>query len=365
MARALLAALVLLVVLSGARIAHAQSSGGEAPAPPGVVVGPPTTGPPTTVAPGVVDTPEKEGKPGFFDLPGRVKKAVNDWFRDLVTSALESTLDLLGRTLLSTPLVTGPGRVRDLWGTTAGIANTAMVLLALVGGVVVMAHETLQTRYGLKDVLPRLVVAVVAANASLALAGQAVTLANGLSRAFLGGELTPEGVSHGIAVLTIGNVAGGSIFVILVGLVVAVLAGALLLMYVIRVALVVILVAAAPLALACHALPQTEGLARLWWRAFVAVLAVQVGQALVLVAAVRVFFAADGRTTLGLSAGGSLVDLLVVVSLLYVLLRIPTWARKAAFSGRGGRVGHFVRYEVVHRVARETAKVASSGAVGQ
>jgi hypothetical protein len=42
---------------------------------------------------------------------------------------------------------------------------------------------------------------------------------------------------------------------------------------VVRVALLILLVAAAPLALICHALPQTEGLARLWWRATAACLA--------------------------------------------------------------------------------------------
>ena len=345
------------VLCGGVATARAQDATTVPPA--GIEVGPPveTT---TTLSPGVVDAPGKEGGPGFFDVTGRVKKAITDWFRDLVTAALESTLELLARTILSTPVVTGPGSVRDLWGTTAGVANATLVLLAMVGGAVVMAHETLQTRYGLKEVLPRLVVAVVAANASLALAGQMIRLANALSRALLGAELSPEDVGLGLAALTIGVVATGSIFTILIGLVVGVLVVSLLLVYVVRVAMVVILVAGAPLALACHALPQTEGLARLWWRSFVALLGVQVGQALVLVAAVRVFFAADGRDTLGLSAAGSLVDLLIVISLLYVLLRIPTWARKAAFSGRGGmRAVQYVKHEVVHQGAR-AARAAMS-----
>jgi len=53
--------------------------------------------------------------------------------------------------------------------------------------------------------------------------------------------------------------------------------------------LTVVLLAMAPLALACHGLPQTEGVARWWWRAFAGILAIQAAQALVLVAAVRVF----------------------------------------------------------------------------
>jgi hypothetical protein len=42
-----------------------------------------------------------------------------------------------------------------------------------------------------------------------------------------------------------------------------------------------VLIAVAPFALACHALPQTEGIARWWWRAFTAILAIQSAQAVV------------------------------------------------------------------------------------
>lgn len=142
----------------------------------------------------------------------------------------------------------------------------------------------------------------------------------------------------------------------LVGLVAAVLAVVLLAVYVIRVALVVLLVAAAPLALACHALPQTDGFAQLWWRAFTACLGVQVAQSLVLVTALRVFFAADGRATLGLSVGGTLVDLLVVACLLRVLLRIPTWAGHTVFTGHGGTVVRTVRYYVTAKAAKATPR---------
>ena len=44
-----------------------------------------------------------------------------------------------------------------------------------------MGHETLQSRYALKDVIPRLGVAAIAANASLAICGQMVSVANALA----------------------------------------------------------------------------------------------------------------------------------------------------------------------------------------
>jgi hypothetical protein len=62
-------------------------------------------------------------------------------------------------------------------------------------------------------------------------------------------------------------------------------------------------------------------------------LAVQVGQALVLVTAVRVFFDADGRRSLGLP-GGPLMDLLVVGCLFWLMLRLPSYARRMVFNTR-------------------------------
>lgn len=318
-------------------------------------------GPDTTPTPdtgGVQGRPE-EGSPGFFDLGGRVGAAINDWFRDLVTSALDPVLDLLGRTGLATPDIAGQGRVRELWGISAGMANGFFVVLVIVAGAIVMGHETVQTSYSAKEIAPRIVFGLVAANASLAVAGLAIDLANAFSQAFLGQGVGPANATGTMRSLVLAGLSGGGTFLVFIGLAVAVLALLLLAVYVIRVAMVVVLVAGAPLALACHALPQTEGLAQLWWRAFAACLGIQVAQSLVLVAALRVFFASGGRAALGLSVGGSLVDLLVVVSLLWVLLRIPTWAGRAVFSRRGGSTFRLVKGFVVYKVLRRVGSAVA------
>ena len=70
------------------------------------------------------------------------------------------------------------------------------------------------------------------------------------------------------------------------------LALVLAVVYVLRLMALVLLTAAAPLALAAYALPQTAWAARWWWRALTACLAIQAAQALVLTAAVRVFSSA-------------------------------------------------------------------------
>jgi hypothetical protein len=303
-----------------------------------------------------------DDSPGFFDVRGRVRAAVDDWFRSLVIDALNPTLELLGRTVLATPDFTGPGRVRDLWVGSWAIANTGFVLFIVAAGVIAMSHETLQTRTTLKELLPRLVVAWVAANASLLVAGKAIELANALSGTFAGQGLgSAAGAGGVVAAIVTSALAGGGIFVVLVGLVVVVLALGLLGTYVVRVATLVVLVGAAPLFLVAHALPATEGAARMWWRALAGCLAVQVGQAFVLITAVRVFFDADGRRTMGLP-GGPLADLVVVACLLWMMLRIPSYARRLVFQTRPNVGSQVARHVVVNRGARAITSAAKAAA---
>ena len=89
---------------------------------------------------------------------------------------------------------------------------------------------------------------------------------------------------------TLRVLSSGGMFFVLLALFAVALVLILAVVFVARLMLTVLLIAVAPLALACHALPQTEGIARWWWRAFAGLLLIQSAQALVLVAAARVFF---------------------------------------------------------------------------
>ena len=310
-----------------------------------------TTTPTTTTAPGGGSSFNPLRLLPLANLPGLVGQAINDWFATLLTAAVNPTLDLLGRTLLATPDVTAPGsRIRELWWASAGIANSGFVLLVLVGGILVMSHETLQARYSAKEILPRLAVAFIAANTSLLLAGWAIRLANAISQAVLGEGVDPARIAQTLSPLRLLPPQQRDVFQLLVGLVIAGLALGLLLACIARAALVALLVAAAPLALSLHALPHTDGLARLWWRALAACLGVQIAQSLVLVAALRVFFDADRAQVLGIGTG-RLADLLVSGGLLWLLLRIPGWARRAVFGPRAGGLGRMVRGYAIYLIA--------------
>ena len=339
--------------------ASSATPAAPSPYPGGIQFGPGAPTPAPLPAP--QNGPSVDGSsdsPGFFDIGGHIREAIDDWFRGLVTSALNPLLDLLGRSVLSTPDVSGSARVRELWGVSAGIADSLLVMLVLAGGALVMSHETLQTRYSAKEIAPRIVAAAIAANASLAMSGIAIRFCDALSQTFLGQGVDPANATATIHDLVTAALASGGIFLILMGGVVMVLALMLLCIYVIRVALIILLVAAAPVALVCHALPQTDGLAQWWWRSLFACLLVQVGQSLVLITALRVFFASDGHAALGLASGGGLIDVVLAGCLLWVLVRIPTWTSRAVFSRSGhgsGFASRAVKTAVVIKIVRGLA----------
>jgi hypothetical protein len=128
----------------------------------------------------------------------------------------------------------------------------------------------------------------------------------------------------------------------MLGLAIVVGLVAVLLGYVVRVMLTVVLIAGAPIALMFHALPQTEGIARWWWRTFAACLGIQVVQSLTLITALNLLLQPGRGFSVFTEPGGTggppqnqaLPTVLAVLALLFILNRIPFWLLA------GSRVGH-------------------------
>lgn len=278
-----------------------------------------------------------------------ITKAINAFFGNLVKNALNPLLKLLGQTLLTTPDPTSLPRVGTMWENSREIAVACYALLILAAGILVMGYQTVQTRHSVKEIAPRIVVGFLTANMSLLLAGQAVAFANALSTGLLAGGVGPRTAAATLTALVMNAVTNGGIFLTLIGLVLAGILLSLLVCYVVRVALTVVLIAGAPLALMCLALPQTEGIARWWWRAFAGVLAIQLAQSLTLVAALNVFLAPGGFSFFG-PTGGGLADLIVTIALLYILFKIPFWILHAIQVG-GGRsfIGSAVKGVIAYK----------------
>lgn len=305
-----------------------------------------------TPTPSIELLPPPPANPGgSFGISGWITSQINTWFADLAGYAIKPLLDALATTLLITPSIEGQGRLQDLWHATLIIANGSFLLFATAGGVLAMTYESVQTRYAIKEILPRLVLAFLAVNASFLLTSQAITISNALAQALLGQEFDARRAANAVRYLIV-LPDDSPIFYILLALVAVVLLVVLLITFVLRIALTTLLVVAAPLALACHALPQTDGLARLWWRVFTGLLLIQICQSLTIVTAVRVFFNQDGRELMGLTGSGQLYNLLLALVLLIILVRIPTWVSRAMFlpGNRGLGVVRIVKYALAYKV---------------
>ena len=220
-----------------------------------------------------------------------------------------------------------------MWATSLAIADACYVLLVLIGGIVVMSHETVQTSTSAKEIAPRLVLGLAAANLSMILITRAVSLANGLSAALAGQGVDPQAAGQALASTIRNSVATGGVFLILLALVAVILALVLAVIYVLRLMAVVLLAAAAPLALA-----------------LLRAAADRVGGPLVVAGADRrpghpgrPGPGADRRRQGVLhprlahtSTGQYLVHVLITMCLLYILMRIPFWIARPVLSPFGG-----------------------------
>jgi hypothetical protein len=271
---------------------------------------------------------------GFLDVSCQIGNAITSWFAALARDALKPLLTLAGQTLLSSPQPGAIPAVHSMWATSLAIADSAYVLLAVIGGVIVMGHETLQTSYSAKEIAPRLVTGFLAANLSLVLISRATTIANALSAALAGDGVTPATAASALLGTLTAPLPGRGILLVLLALAGAVLALVLAVVYVLRLMALVLLTAAAPLALACYALPQTGWAARWWWRALTVCLAIQAAQALTLTAAVRVFSSA-GWIPLHGTRNGNVLPVLTAICLLYIMMRIPWWISRPVLSAFG------------------------------
>ncbi|GAA1836643.1 hypothetical protein [Actinomadura chokoriensis] len=287
------------------------------------------------------------------------KRAVNGWFTDLVSSAAKPVFGLLRDTVLGTPEVDSAemARARDLWGVSQTIANTCYVLLITAGGVWLMAGHSLPgAELTPGQLAVRIVGAFLASNLSLVLIGYGVGFANGLAGAFLdaGAEsVDPSVVADVVAGFVAANLVPGQPFTAFLGLGVVVLALCVAFIYIIRLAITMVLIAAAPLALMFHALPLTDGLARLWWRGISGILAIQVCQSLVLATAFRLMFSETGDSgdhLLGIPSHNDVTDLLLAACLLWVMLRIPSWVARTIWRPAQPRMlGGLLRSLILYR----------------
>jgi hypothetical protein len=290
---------------------------------------------------------------GLFDIAGDIRNAIVSFIEWIATTGLKPVLTTLGGTVLSTPDLTANTAVHTVWMTSLVVANSIFVLLIVIAGFIMMSQHTLQAQYGLKEILPRIAVAGIVTNTSLLIIGKVIEIANALCTAIAG-----QGVDGNAAAATInealssaGNIGSGTFLIALLILGVMVMAIMVIITFVLRIAMLVLLIVLAPLALICHAIPQTEGLAYMWWRGLFACFAIQLGQAVILLATLRVFLTPKGPTVLGMPASSSgLLGVLVCLTMLWLLVKMPAWMRMFILGPLGQRHGGGLMRQIIGAV---------------
>ncbi|KOU38744.1 hypothetical protein [Streptomyces sp. WM6378] len=261
-----------------------------------------------------------------------IVNAITAFLGTLVDQIMKPLRELLGATLLSTPDLTEQADIKRLWTGSLGLTGGIYVLFVTAGGLTVMAHETLQSRYALKQIAPRLLIGIIAAAASLTVLGKAISLANALSYALLGTDASDAGkglIERAIPFALFGG-HGMALYVLLIAILTIFLILAVLVGYIVRIAVIAVIAVSGPLALSCHAHPVTDPVARMWWRALAGCLTIQVAQSVTLIVALKLFFA-PGATLLGFPKPTQLGTLLAGLALFWILFKIPGWCTRVIF----------------------------------
>jgi hypothetical protein len=281
-----------------------------------------------------------------------------NWLAKAILACLDGLISVITGSLLVSPDVTGLPQIQALTGRAVWIADTAFVLAFVAAGAMTMsAGGNERMRYGAKDLLPRLVVGFVAAHFSMLWCGKLIELGNAFTAALTTGGLDHTGALGAIKThLVAAQDQTAALLFVVVAAIVVVLVATTALGLIGRFTVLLLLTAVAPLALACHALPQTDPIARLWWRSYLGVLAVPAAQGLCLYAGQWMLL--DPKSllpVLGLPVEpGGVVNLLLVVVLLWTTVRVPKlMQRMAGGAARGpGAIGAVVRVVVVQGLSR-------------
>jgi hypothetical protein len=276
------------------------------------------------------------------------------WLLSFTVGTLNQLWALLAQVAFTTPDVTAAPQVAAVATRSLAIVDAGFGLVLIAAGVLVMTRETLQVRYGVADLGPRLVVAFIAANFSQPICRQAIELANALTQAVTGEPIASTATFAQLLRTVTDALAhpGNVLLLVIIGLLIGALTAMLLITWLVRLVVLVVLAGIAPLALACHALPHTDGAARLWWRALLGCLGTVLLQALALHTTVSVFL--DPRANLGLPADRSgMFNLFIVACLLWVTVRIPALMRRyVTHAGGRNTGGYLLRVVLVHQLTR-------------
>ena len=243
---------------------------------------------------------------GFFD------KLINDVQNSIATNVetyLLSTHDLSA--LTPRPLTEEPA-LQSMFHLTLAMADLVLVLIFSWAFLRSQWERGFRAHYTLKVILPRAMAAIVIAHFGLLFGQMAIDLNNAMVHT-VWSQPFPGGTPRFPWMFALSNGFGLPLFEILIRLLIAVMLLIVAFTYVVRFALLAVLLAILPLAAICMILPETKRYAQEWLRLFLLTVFMQFGQVLVLRFA-SLF--AD-------QMGSRPLEALYGVAVLYLLIKVP------------------------------------------
>ncbi|MBJ7609236.1 MAG: hypothetical protein JF887_07360 [Candidatus Dormibacteraeota bacterium] len=260
------------------------------------------------------------------DPIGFLLQGITGLMGHLISVARVDMMGVLDRFLFRTvdPTVSGNRPITanpNLASLNLGLTLAVDVLIGLVvlfTSLRSIFERSMRAKYDLKVILPRILLAIALAHGSLLLMQMAVDLNNAMDSVALslGGPLTGDNLpwSPSLSPGTIaGLVTGQDLFQVLMALALVAAMAILVLSYVIRTALLNVLIVTAPLAALLSVIPDTRSHARTWLRLFLGTVFMQAVQLIVLRVAVTTEF----------DSSGGLISTVYALATFWLLLKVP------------------------------------------
>jgi hypothetical protein len=267
------------------------------------------------------------------------------WLTNTTLGFLSFAIELLSNLVWYVPDVTALPGAKTVWNRSMAIVSTVYVLTAVAAGALAMTYDSFQTRYGVKELLPRLVLGAIASYFSFGFLRVVLRFADALVKQVAGaplGERARDVVEFHVT-SALSNPTNAVLSLVL-ALIAVVLLISLTFQWYVRLGVLLVLAMVAPLALGSYALPGLDQAAGLWWRTLLGTLGTQALQAVTLSGGLRVFLDPDSQLVMVLPAGiggqlvttGSPTNLLIMIAILWATFKTPSMMRRWVLRGGGG-----------------------------
>ena len=253
------------------------------------------------------------------------------WIAQNIFNVLQPLIDAINQNSLNFITQTPPAgtyqnaTVMQFTAWSISVVNAAVAVFIVIAGYNIMiARQIGADYYGLMEFLPRLALAVLAANFSLFFIRLFIDLENALNLGVIN-LFSLTLLTNTIVGIFHGNLLGAGLLAFALAIILGVMDLLVAWQMLVRLALLILLIVLAPLAILCGALHQTQGYLRLWMSTFAATVFIQFFQVLALaIGGTLISYVAAANL---FNLGGTLLSIITSSAVLYLVLRIPGMLR--------------------------------------